>query len=152
MVWQDSATQKVQSQPLTGNVLPPSPKPQFAVLQHRQRDYTHWDLLLELPARELLATFRVDQPPPTWATAGVLPIQALPDHRRIYLDYQGPISGDRGTVIRYDRGTMRLVEQTPTHIAAEISGELLHGHLELHATTANLWRLCFTQCSVTPTN
>ena len=143
MVWQDSAHQKPESHPLPRDALPPPPRPQFAILQHWQNHYTHWDLLLELPARELLATFRVDQPPHTWATVGALPVQALPDHRRIYLDYQGPISGDRGTVTRCDRGTIRVLQYTATHIGVEITGMLLQGHLDLHAgkPNANLWRL-----------
>lgn len=143
MVWQDSANQKLGFRLPPGGALPPSPSPQFAVLQHRQEHYTHWDLLLELPARELLATFRVDQPPHTWAALGVLPVQALPDHRRIYLDYQGPISGNRGTVIRCDRGTIRLLHYTTTYIAVEIAGVLVRGRLDLHAddTAPNVWSL-----------
>ncbi len=143
MVGQDSPNENAQSHPMPDAALRPSPTALFAVLQHQQSHYTHWDLLLELPARELLATFRVDHPPDTWATAGVLTIQALPDHRRIYLDYEGPISGDRGTVIRYDRGTLHLVQYTPTHIAVEITGALLHGRLNLHAAdpATNRWSL-----------
>jgi hypothetical protein len=143
MVSQDSAHQKPESRPLSHEAISPSPATQFAILQHRQNHYTHWDLLLELPAKELLATFRVDQPPHTWAAAEVLSIQALPDHRRIYLDYQGPVSGDRGTVTRCDRGTLRLVQYTATHIAVEITGTLLQGRLDLHAADpgSNLWTL-----------
>ncbi|NNM87028.1 MAG: hypothetical protein HKL95_00745 [Phycisphaerae bacterium] len=143
MVWQDSANQKPRLRPLPDAALPLSPSPQFAILQHRQNHYTHWDLLLELPARELLATFRVDQPPHTWATVEVVPVQALPDHRRIYLDYQGPISGNRGTVIRCDRGTLRLLHYTTTHMAVEIAGALLRGRLNLRAddSAPNLWSL-----------
>jgi hypothetical protein len=33
---------------------------------------------------------------------------SLPDHRRGYLDYEGPVSGDRGTVRRVQAGTHRV--------------------------------------------
>lgn len=41
-----------------------------------------------------------------------LPAQRLPDHRRLYLDYEGAVSGNRGHVSRLARGTYRL-EQLP---------------------------------------
>ena len=40
------------------------------------------------------------------------PAEALPDHRLIYLEYEGPISGDRGTVVAWDRGEYRLKRQS----------------------------------------
>ena len=35
--------------------------------------------------------------------------ERLPDHRRIYLDYQGPVSGDRGHVQQAAKGTCEVV-------------------------------------------
>jgi len=40
----------------------------------------------------------------------------LPDHRQLYLDYQGPISGDRGSVRRLNRGTVRWITHSPDRI------------------------------------
>lgn len=82
-------------------------KCRFAILQHtlpasHERAGTHWDLLFELPDPDSrLLTFACPQPP-TDATDMV--VERLPDHRRLYLDYEGPISDDRGEVVRWDRG------------------------------------------------
>ena len=38
--------------------------------------------------------------------------EVLPDHRLAYLDYEGPISGDRGSVTRWDRGTYDVEHQS----------------------------------------
>ena len=42
----------------------------------------------------------------------------LPDHRKHYLDYEGEVSGDRGTVSRIDSGTYE--QQSPVRF-------MLHG-------------------------
>ena len=36
-------------------------------------------------------------------------VERLPDHRRVYLDYEGPISGDRGEVCQVARGSYEVV-------------------------------------------
>lgn len=142
MVWQDSQHHQIKSAASTTDQLQPVQPLQFAILHHQQMHYTHWDLLLELPQRELLATWRVECPPETWGEAGILPVQALPDHRRLYLDYQGPISGQRGTVSRFDRGLLHIVQLSPKNIVAEVRGDKLRGRLELQETAMpRLWKL-----------
>ena len=60
--------------------------PRFVLLEHLW-DGVHWDLMLE--RGEVLRTWAIDAP----VVAGEdLPARALPDHRRIYLDYQGAIN------------------------------------------------------------
>jgi hypothetical protein len=48
-----------------------------------------------------------------------LPAARLADHRRLYLDYEGEISGNRGRVVRLIRGCVLAVS------AAESSRSLL---------------------------
>lgn len=63
--------------------------------------FPHWDLMLE--AEDHLLTWRVlDQP----QLDRQLAIEPLPPHRKRYLDYEGPLSGDRGCVVRWDEGTV----------------------------------------------
>ncbi len=53
----------------------------------------------------------------TWALASApkrgrrVNARSLPDHRLMYLDYEGPISGDRGYVTRWDCGTYVVAER-----------------------------------------
>lgn len=67
----------------------------------------HWDLMFESEGR--LLTWAVDELP----VAGAALIgQPLADHRIDYLNYEGPISGDRGSVTRISGGTFRRVDQS----------------------------------------
>jgi len=83
-------------------------KLRFVILRHQRTADTHWDLLLELSHEGLLVTFQVHLPPQQWGPD--LPAIRLPDHRRIYLDYEGEISGGRGHVTRVDAGTVEILE------------------------------------------
>ena len=66
----------------------------FTILEH-DHPHLHWDLLLD--AGDALRTWRLLSPPAClqWIAA-----EQLPDHRRLYLDYEGPVSGNRGTWFR----------------------------------------------------
>lgn len=71
---------------------------------------SHWDLMLE--NRGVLLTWALpDLPPgPLPASFERLGIRRLPDHRIAYLEYEGPVSNNRGTVKRVDFGEYQLTE------------------------------------------
>ena len=48
------------------------------------------------------------------------------DHRRAYLDYEGPVSGGRGSVVRVDHGTLRWLF-TSRNFKFIASGTKLYG-------------------------
>lgn len=77
---------------------PVSNRRRFVILEH-DHPFLHWDLLLEdsnaLRSWRLLAPLKTD----CWLAA-----EKLPDHRKIYLDYEGPVSGNRGHVHRVAAG------------------------------------------------
>ena len=90
----------------------PSPNDmRWAILRHDvPGEGWHLDLLLARPDSDGLATFRVAAPA-TAALLGatrpcVLPASRLPDHRRLYLDFEGELSGGRGTVSRLASGSL----------------------------------------------
>ena len=110
--------------------------PHFAVLEH-DHPKLHWDLLLEHgPA---CRTWRLASPP---ATDADIPAEALPDHRPMYLDYEGPVSGNRGTVAQWDAGRFVWLTATDEEIAVLLHGVRWSGRLEL-SRTADGWRAKF---------
>lgn len=102
----------------------------FVVLEHRW-DGVHWDLMLD--TGEALRTWAIDAP----IVAGRdLPARDLADHRRVYLDYEGEISGNRGTVRRVDRGVYEVRLWTPERVRVRLAGAQLVGEAELRKTGA----------------
>lgn len=74
----------------------------FAILRH-DHPFWHWDLLVESAGKarawRLLRQPCRDEP---------IAIQSIADHRLFYLDYEGPVSENRGHVIRVFHGTCRV--------------------------------------------
>ncbi len=97
----------------------------FVILEH-DREGVHWDLMLEVDGS--LRTWTLHRPiePNRPQTA-----RELPPHRLVYLDYEGPISGDRGTVSRWDSGQFLATEWSERRIVIELSGNYVRGEAEL---------------------
>lgn len=88
----------------------------------------------------------------TWAAEiwpqAAEPVAALhlPDHRLAYLDYEGPVSGNRGHVVRVDRGqywiAQRKTDQMPLTLI--VRSERLSGTLSLTPANSDpLWRMVY---------
>jgi hypothetical protein len=98
----------------------------YVILQHETAGGVHFDFMLEMGG--VLKTWSLSQPP----LQGVeIDAEALPDHRLAYLDYEGPISGDRGSVTRWDRGTYEVECQSDTELIVQLKGEKLVGKAKL---------------------
>lgn len=105
--------------------------PRFAVLTH-DHPFLHWDFLLE--QGETCQTWRLLKAPDT---PGDIPAEAIADHRLMYLDYEGPVSGDRGTVTRWDAGTFEWLVHGNDVAEVRLMGRRLNGVAQLDRNT---WR------------
>ncbi len=67
----------------------------------------------------------------------------LADHRLAYLDYEGPISGNRGEVYRIEEGTFEIEQQSKESLRVVLVGKKLRGVVQLTQTTndAKTWQL-----------
>ena len=100
--------------------------PRFVVLEHDFPDL-HWDLMLEVGP--VLKTWRLTHPPAS--DGGRVNAVPIADHRLVYLDYEGPISGNRGTVKRWDWGEYQIEEGTDR---IRLAGVKVQGVLSLRET------------------
>jgi hypothetical protein len=100
----------------------------FVILHHTGYGDEHWDLMLENQGR--LLTWKLPGSP---GDGSALPIQAvrISDHRLLYLDYEGPVSGERGHVAREDTGGITWVGQGPEGFTFVLQGDRLSGRFEL---------------------
>ena len=99
--------------------------PRFALLEHHWNG-VHWDLMLDVG--KALRTWAIDGAIVPGVT---LPARALGDHRRVYLDYEGAIGGDRGWVRRVDGGDYEPLIWMPDWVRVTLSGAQIAGLAEL---------------------
>ena len=95
--------------------------PRFVLLEH---DYPslHYDFMIEWG--DVLRTWRLDRIP---SEAASIPAKMLPDHRSAYLDYEGPVSGDRGEVSRIDCGDYEILAESRTSLEVKLAGGQIIG-------------------------
>jgi hypothetical protein len=116
--------------------------PRFVILCHDTSRGEHFDFMLE--ADGVLKTWALPEAP----TAGVeVACEALADHRLAYLDYEGPISGDRGRVTRWDRGTCVVERQSDREWVVKLAGGRLGGMVTLQymGEDRKRWRFSFAK-------
>lgn len=86
----------------------------YVVLHHTGYGDAHFDLMFETADGSPLATWRSS----TWPAISNL--TSLADHRRMYLDYEGPVSDNRGHVKRVAAGTHVILEHTPHRLHVQL--------------------------------
>ncbi len=111
--------------------------PRFVVLEHRWEG-VHDDLMFEVGGT--LKTWSIDSP----LELGVeVPARIRADHRTVYLDYEGPVSGNRGHVTRRAGGVYRVIEWSDRRIDLVIESPQLTGKLRLVEGDAGGWTVLF---------
>ena len=117
--------------------------PRYVVLQHRlppsHERGLHWDLMLETPP--VLRTWALSAAP---ARQAAIAAEALPPHRVEYLDYEGPVSGNRGMVERWDCGEFHWLSDEADRIEVVFAGQRLTGRAVLARHSDALQRWVFT--------
>jgi hypothetical protein len=103
----------------------------YVILEH-DHPQLHWDLMLE--HGDALRTWRLAAPP----CAGLdIAATALAEHRLAYLDYEGPVSGNRGTVKRWDHGRYAATVAEVLHL--QLHGERVAGQAVLKQIAGADW-------------
>src|SRR5262249_17997154 len=99
--------------------------PRFSILAH-DHPSPHWDLFLE--SGDVLRSWRLLAP---LAAGAAVPAEPTGDHRLLYLVYEGPVSGDRGSVTRVDGGPFIWETDSPEHVVVGVAGTRFTGRLTL---------------------
>jgi hypothetical protein len=88
----------------------PADPMRYVVLRHDGIPEPHFDFLIEPETGRELPAWRA----PFWPPRGGEIFERLPDHRSAYLDFEGPVSGNRGHVRRVEAGVCaaRLTDET----------------------------------------
>jgi hypothetical protein len=112
--------------------------PRYVILEH-DHPTLHYDLMLE--AGDVLRTWRLSAPPTDSQR-----VEAEPsfDHRLHYLDYEGPVSGGRGQVRRWDAGQFEWELDEPGRVVILLRSKQLCGRAILERTESGSWTLCIS--------
>lgn len=70
-----------------------------------------------------------------------IPARRIGDHRLAYLEYEGPVSRGRGSVVRADAGTVTIEKLTAGRCAFELSACRLSGRFVLVRNEGDRWTL-----------
>lgn len=126
--------------------------PRFVVLHHQLPDGTsHFDWMFESEPAGSLETWAVADA--TFAPEAVRSnCRKLAFHRREYLDYEGPISDNRGTVSRWDQGTFERIAAGLGRFRAAVYGERWRGIVEFVEGEDGNWTHYFRQDSLSSGN
>jgi hypothetical protein len=121
------------------SVLPRMPR--FVILRHEfpsgHARALHWDLMFEHGGS--LRTWALSGEP---LSAMEIEAELLPDHRLAYLDYEGPVSGDRGSVSRWDWGEYQLESATADAWQLVLHGTRLRGSMTVQkGVGSHFWRV-----------
>ncbi len=111
--------------------------PRFVLLAH-DHPQPHIDLMFEVES--VLWTWQLASFPADGVSGAA---RRIFDHRLVYLDYEGPVSGGRGEVRRLERGQYDWLVQEPGRLAARLDGERLVGRLELLQVEGERWQVSF---------
>lgn len=105
----------------------------FAILHHTGIDSPHFDFLFEMEPSALLTTFRCPNWPPQLGDEW----EERAEHRRAYLDYEGPVSNGRGHVRRVAAGTIEHVVLSSDPVTLGLALDLPDGEsLDFSITNA----------------
>jgi hypothetical protein len=109
--------------------------PRFVILEHDHPEL-HWDFMLE--ANAVLRTWKLSAPPQVGQAVSA---ESSFDHRLVYLEYEGAISGDRGSVVQWDAGTFEWDKEEKNDIRIELSGKRCSGPVEMVCGSDQKWQL-----------
>ena len=112
------------------------------LLEHEAPGGRHYDWLLADPScpEGELWTARVQHSSQEWARVRQWFIEPIGRHRRIYLEYEGPLSRGRGTVAQVDAGWFHAVLWTPRRAILDLHMRHFQGRVLLGRQCADRWR------------
>ena len=108
--------------------------PRFVILVH-DHPFLHWDFLLE--NGDACRAWRLPTAPDSmW---NEITAEERPDHRLMYLDYEGPVSGQRGTVTRWDHGTFEWQLNQAELCEVRLNGNRWRGIVRVERDDGGNW-------------
>ena len=114
----------------------------------------HYDLMLSPPEAGQLWTWVIPANPLSQPLPLECRAERLPDHRRVYLDYQGAVSGNRGQVQQAAKGTFEVIvwseQQVEVRLRVDEAAGLKDSFLVSLTCQSGTWHLSWSEFVVPP--
>lgn len=104
-------------------------------------DHVDWMIAVEMRATSPLVTFKLPYSLQKISPDHPITARRLADHRPAYLSYEGPVSGDRGTVRRIARGHLTRCQRFENQWHLTIAWETQTQHLVLTSREPGHWQI-----------
>lgn len=112
--------------------------PHYVILKHTTPKDTHWDFMLE--TGDHLSTWRIPIHPNKLKTTPAK-AEKIFDHPIKFLSYQGPVNKGTGNVTTADKGTYKIISQTPKKLQIKIKARIINGTYTLAKVINNTWQI-----------
>ncbi len=104
---------------------------------------SHFDFMIE--GQDDLRTWSLATLPREGASTFA---EEIAGHRKMYLDYEGPLSDDRGSVSRVDQGSYEMITCDDSIWEGELRGRVYRGTFRfVRSSATGIWQLSYTSSS-----
>jgi hypothetical protein len=94
-----------------------------------------------MPGSDGLWTWNLRTAPAELPTGAIAPARRIADHRRAYLDFEGEVSGRRGTVRIVETGTLEILDLFGERLRVRLRGQGGEIVVELEQLQEGEWAL-----------
>jgi hypothetical protein len=115
----------------------------YVIQRHTWKGFDHFDFMFEVPDSDRLRTFQLPAEPHPLACLQGISCREIASHRADYLNYEGPVSRDRGSVAIFDQGNAYIVEERSGWLRLHLASTrgIQHPEWVLRATSGSGWHL-----------
>jgi hypothetical protein len=102
------------------------------VIHHHLAEKEHYDFMIETKENEMLTTWRIALSDLDLLQKGAeVKAQRIQNHKKFFLDYEGPLSSGKGSIIIFDSGFCKINLKAGNRFECEISGEIFKGIIRI---------------------
>jgi len=116
------------------------------VIQHHITENEHYDIMFETEGSDMLLTWQIILSYMDLLLKGAaIKAERIRDHRKHYLDYEGPVKSSGGSVKIFDSGYCRTLLKENDKFEFELNGKKLAGNIMLNKIDNNIFEVKYIQ-------
>lgn len=119
------------------------------VIQHHITENEHYDIMFETEGSDTLLTWQIIlSDMELLFKSAAIKAERIRDHRKHYLDYEGPVKSSDGSVKIFDSGYCRTLLKENDNFEFELNGKKLVGNILLNRNDDSFYELKYIKSEV----